>query len=406
MSSFLTNIASVSNSSNNVSDKAVTSAMQFLTFPFRRRRKHYTINPPDDNYHVVYLGNVLTVIAKGEECLEKPLLLIWHTYCSKQRAELPMKLTVTRSGLKAETKQQGVTEYWSHRITYCLAPSNLPRVFCWVYKHEGKKMKPELRCHAVLCKKLSDPYRIAQTLEHYLRAALQEYRREKLCRQKARLNALTIGQPSAGPKRKLLLQTGSLNFRPPVGRSKSAPRLFAIDEENEYPEEQQQEEYLDANSLCYEESPISGDACSTNSLESNETAEIPLSQQDSFRGGDGGKQHLTRRLCGKSEEQEEQRHGLLASDFSSSLESGPSSVSSDDGVQSTDSENRSWEIRRLPSAEKRPERETDTISEESGYHDFDDCFNSAVADDANSSQNSEIHYDDDESQYDEQVTAL
>ncbi|VDN88375.1 unnamed protein product, partial [Brugia pahangi] len=84
-----------------------------------------------------------------------------------------MKLTVTRSGLKAETKQQGITEYWSHRITYCLAPSNLPRVFCWVYKHEGKKMKPELRCHAALCKKPSDPYRIAQTLEHYLRAALQ-----------------------------------------------------------------------------------------------------------------------------------------------------------------------------------------------------------------------------------------
>uniref|UniRef100_A0A0R3S1C6 PID domain-containing protein n=1 Tax=Elaeophora elaphi TaxID=1147741 RepID=A0A0R3S1C6_9BILA len=145
MSTLLTNTASADNGSNNVSDKAVANTIQFLTFPFRRRRKHYTINPPDDTYHVVYLGNVLTIIAKGAECLEKPLSLIWHTYCNKQRAELPMKLTVTRSGLKAETKQQGVTEYWSHRITYCLAPSNLPRVFCWVYKHEGKKMKPELR---------------------------------------------------------------------------------------------------------------------------------------------------------------------------------------------------------------------------------------------------------------------
>lgn len=36
-----------------------------------------------------------------------------------------------------------------------------------------------------------------------------------------------------------MLQTGSLNFRPPVSRSKSAPRLFAIDEEDECPEEQQ-----------------------------------------------------------------------------------------------------------------------------------------------------------------------
>ncbi|EJW87838.1 hypothetical protein WUBG_01246 [Wuchereria bancrofti] len=240
MLSFLATTTTANTTGNNdVNDKMATSTVQFLTFPFRRWRKHYTINPPNDTYHVIYLGNVLTIIAKGEECLEKPLSLIWHTYCNRKRAELPMKLTVTRSGLKAETKQQGITEYWSHRITYCLASSNLPRVFCWVYKHEGKKMKPELRCHAALCKKPSDPYRIAQTLEHYLRAALQEYRREKLYRQNTRINALTIGQPFTGPKRKLLLQTGSLNFRPPGGRSKSAPRLFAIDEENEYPEEQQ-----------------------------------------------------------------------------------------------------------------------------------------------------------------------
>uniref|UniRef100_A0A0R3S635 PID domain-containing protein n=1 Tax=Elaeophora elaphi TaxID=1147741 RepID=A0A0R3S635_9BILA len=261
------------------------------------------------------------------------------------------------------------------------------------------------RCHAALCKKPSDSCRIAQTLEHYLRAALQEYRREKLCRQKVRLNALTIGQPSAGPKRKLLLQTGSLNFRPPVGRSRSAPRLFAIDEENEYPEEQQ-EEYSDTDSLCYEEPRISGDAYSTNSLESNETSEIPLSRQNSFQGGDDKKQHAKRRLCDRSLEQEEQQNGSVASDFSSSLESGPSSVSSDDGMQSTDSENRSWEIRGLPSAEKRLERETDATSEESGYHDFDDGFNNVMADDDNGGRSSEIHYDDDESQYDEQVTAL
>ncbi|EFO24975.1 hypothetical protein LOAG_03509 [Loa loa] len=406
MSSFLTTIASASNGSNKVSDKATTSTKQFLTFPFRRRRKHYTINPPDDTYHVVYLGNVLTIIAKGEECLAKPLSLIWRTYCNRQRAELPMKLTVTRSGLKAETKQQGITEYWSHRLTYCSAPSNLPRVFCWVYKHEGKKMKPELRCHAALCKKRSDPYRIADTLEHYLRAALQEYRREKLCRQNARINALTIGQPPIGPKRKLLLQTGSLNFRPPVSLSKSAPRLFAIDEENEYPEEQQ-DEYSDTDSLCYGESAVSGDVCSMNSLESNETAEISLSRQNSFQGGGDSKQHLMRRLYDKRLKQEEQRNGSVASDISSNLESGPpSSVSSDDGMQSSDSENRTWERRRLPSAEKSSERETDTISEESGYHDFDYGFNSSTAEDDNCDRNNEIRYDDDESQYDEQVTAL
>ena len=38
------------------------------------------------------------------------------------------------------------------------------------------------------------------------------------------------------PSRKLLLQTGTLNFRPPVSRSKSVPRLNSIDEVDEQEE--------------------------------------------------------------------------------------------------------------------------------------------------------------------------
>ncbi|VDN52433.1 unnamed protein product [Dracunculus medinensis] len=149
------------------------SAAQFFTFPFRRRKQRYTINPPDENYNVIYLGNVLTIMAKGDECVEKPLNLMWKTYCSKQRVDLSMKLSITRSGLKAETKQLGVTEYWAHRITYCVAPSDYPRLFCWVYKHEGKRMKPDLRCHAVLCKRTSDPFIMERRLIEYLQTALQ-----------------------------------------------------------------------------------------------------------------------------------------------------------------------------------------------------------------------------------------
>lgn len=105
-------------------------------------------------------------------------------------------------------------------------------------------MKPELRCHAVLCKKQSEPAQIVSTLTTYLKAALQvgflsnnsvhfsqfqEYRREKLTMEKARKNSASSGCP----RRKLILQTGTLNFRPPVNRSKSAPRLGSIDEEDE-----------------------------------------------------------------------------------------------------------------------------------------------------------------------------
>ncbi|VDK70594.1 unnamed protein product [Anisakis simplex] len=141
-----------------------TSSSPFFSFPFLKRRQSYTINPPDDTYNVTYLGNVLTVMAK-------------------------------------ETKQQGLTEYWAHRITFCLAPPDYPRLFCWVYKHEGKRMKPELRCHAVLCKKTSEPNAITLKLHEFLQAALQEYRREKLSMQNARLNATVIGKAGTCPKR-------------------------------------------------------------------------------------------------------------------------------------------------------------------------------------------------------------
>ncbi|CAJ0928284.1 unnamed protein product, partial [Mesorhabditis belari] len=226
------------------------TSTQFFTLPFRRKKQRYTINPPDDQYNVIYLGNVLTVMAKGDGCVDKPLSLIWRAYCQRQRNDLHMQLEITRSGLKAETSQQGLTEYWAHRITHCCAPSEYPKVFCWIYKHDGKRLKPELRFHAVLCKKANEPALIAIRLTEFLKAALEEYKREKLAQQNARLTSST-----GCPRRKLMLQTGTLNFRPPVSRSKSAPRLGSIDEEIE------EEEGSDVESMCYREEPI-GDTAS------------------------------------------------------------------------------------------------------------------------------------------------
>ncbi|CAJ0566008.1 unnamed protein product, partial [Mesorhabditis spiculigera] len=228
----------------------LSSTSQFFTLPFRRKKQRYTINPPDEQYNVIYLGNVLTVMAKGDNCVEKPLSLIWRAYCQRQRTDLHMQLEITRSGLKAETSQQGLTEYWAHRITHCSAPAEYPKVFCWIYKHDGKRLKPELRCHAVLCKKAAEPALISMRLNEFLKAALEEYKREKLAQQNARLSSST-----GCPRRKLMLQTGSLNFRPPVSRSKSAPRLGSIDEEIE------EEDQSDNESFCYREEPI-GDTAS------------------------------------------------------------------------------------------------------------------------------------------------
>ncbi|XP_073983408.1 uncharacterized protein isoform X3 [Rhodnius prolixus] len=179
-----------------------------------------------------------TLATKGEGCVEKPLSTLWKNYQGSCKPDVQMKVTVTQSGLKAVTKEHGLTEYWSHRITYCAAPTNYPKVFCWVYRHEGRKLKQELRCHAVLCSKESTARRMASDLSFRLAQALIEFKRDKLNKQNARLSlANSVYDNPTMPRRKILLSTGSQNYRPPLERSKSAPKLMSIEESVEEEEE-------------------------------------------------------------------------------------------------------------------------------------------------------------------------
>jgi len=178
----------------------------------------------------------------GEGCVEKPLSTLWKNYTGSSKPDVPMKVTVTQAGLKAVTKEHGLTEYWSHRITYCAAPASFPRIFCWVYRHEGRKLKQELRCHAVLCSKEAVAKRMASQLKAKLAQSLSEFKRDKVCRQNARLSLVnSVYENPSLPRRKILLSTGSHNYRPPLERSKSAPKLMVIEESLEEGEE----EYLD-----------------------------------------------------------------------------------------------------------------------------------------------------------------
>lgn len=171
-------------------------------------------------------------------CVEKPLCSLWKNYTCNQKPDVHMKLTITQSGLKAFTKEHGLTEYWSHRVTYCLASPQFPRIFCWVYRHEGRKLKQELRCHAVVCSKESVAKQIAEQLQSRLAQALTEFKRDKISRQNARLSlANCVYENPSLPRRKILLSTGSHNYRPPLERSKSAPRLMSIEESLEEDEE-------------------------------------------------------------------------------------------------------------------------------------------------------------------------
>jgi len=103
-----------------------------------KKKKSLVINDHDPVYKVRYLGNVQTAMMKGEGCVDKPVGIIWNNYLRSSTSGLEMKLTITSSGLKAETKEQGLTEYRAHRISYCIAHPAYPKLFVWVYRHEGE----------------------------------------------------------------------------------------------------------------------------------------------------------------------------------------------------------------------------------------------------------------------------
>ncbi|XP_067669847.1 protein FAM43A-like [Haliotis asinina] len=199
-------------------------------------RKSLTITESDPTYKVRYLGNVQTAMMKGDGCVDKPVSIIWNNYMRSAHPGLEMKLVVTGSGLKAYTKEQGLTEYRAHRISYCIAHPQYPRVFVWVYRHEGKKMKMELRCHAVLCKTELKAKSMALQLHEKLSFALKEFQRDKVRKQNSRLVLQrTNSLPKAGsvlPLRKQMLSTAT-NFKPPVSKSTTAPKLGAITEDFE-----------------------------------------------------------------------------------------------------------------------------------------------------------------------------
>jgi hypothetical protein len=80
---------------------------------------------------------------------------------------------------------------------------------------------------------------MASQLKAKLAQSLSEFKRDKVCRQNARLSlANSVYENPSLPRRKILLSTGSHNYRPPLERSKSAPKLMVIEESLEEGEEE------------------------------------------------------------------------------------------------------------------------------------------------------------------------
>jgi hypothetical protein len=220
---------------------------------FKSKRKTLTITEKDPTHKVLYLGNVHTAMMKGEGCVDKPVNIIWKNYLRSACNGKDMELTVTAYGLKVKTRDQGVTEYRAHRITYCIAHPQYPKLFIWVYRHEGKRMKVDLRCHAVLCKSESKAKAIAVTLHEKLSLALREFMAEKNIKQRTRLlMQRTNSLPTHGtalPLRKKMLSTAE-NFKPSVEKSASAPKLNDITEGEEEEEYEADDRCKVANCAC------------------------------------------------------------------------------------------------------------------------------------------------------------
>lgn len=216
------------------------------------------MNQYDPSFKVIYLGNLgIQIWSKDESCLDKPLSTLWNNYLVNIKTEIVMRLTICNSGLKAITRQHGLTQYWSNRLVYCCSHKNYPRIFSWIYRHEGKKMRQELRCHAVFCASPEKATKMAIMLNQRLACALQEFKREKKSRGggsgggqgqfqqqiDSTLDDLNMGKSNSTqiqklplrtiPLRRQILAKGLANFRPPLERSKSAPKLTSIQEEED-----------------------------------------------------------------------------------------------------------------------------------------------------------------------------
>uniref|UniRef100_A0A8C5KA42 Family with sequence similarity 43, member A n=1 Tax=Jaculus jaculus TaxID=51337 RepID=A0A8C5KA42_JACJA len=226
---------------------------------FRSKRKKLHITSEDPTYTVLYLGNATTIQARGDGCTDLAVGKIWSK-SEAGRQGTKMKLTVSAQGIRMVHAEERALRrpghlYLLHRVTYCVADSRLPKVFAWVYRHELKHKAVMLRCHAVLVSKPEKAQAMALLLYQTSANALAEFKRLKRRDDARHQQQELVGAHTIPlvPLRKLLLH-GPCCYKPPVERSRSAPKLGSITEdllgEQQEQELQEEEEHLDD---CLEE---------------------------------------------------------------------------------------------------------------------------------------------------------
>ena len=242
-------------------------------------------------------------------------------------------------------------------------------------------MKQELRCHAVLCPREERAREMAEKLQDRLHRALVDFRKEKISRQNARLSlANSIHENPSMPYRKLLLQTGTCNYKPPIERSKSAPKLTSIEEaeleEEEFGEDGSDEciarmaDYAKVTAEVHSEPPLMLGHCSAMFSAVSSSPRLPregeaviMFEEDNsdeedeikdYIGGEGGQEADS---CAASESP--------ASQGRTARSSSPASCSAAAPPTDPDCHSLSDSVGTL--ARLRGSCDQDTISDESGY---------------------------------------
>uniref|UniRef100_A0ACB8EE18 Protein fam43b n=1 Tax=Sphaerodactylus townsendi TaxID=933632 RepID=A0ACB8EE18_9SAUR len=212
---------------------------------FCSRRQKVELNREDPTYTVWYLGNAVTLQAKGEGCTEEAVAKIWAK-SDYGGGGTKMKLTLGPHGIRMSPCEKGPRRpghaYLLHRITYCGADRGHPKVFAWVYRHQVKNKAVVLRCHAVLVSKAEKAHAMARLLYQTSRSAFNEFKRLKRQNDARRLQQQLLGEAIVPwvPLRKIL--NCKCPYRPPPERNRSTPRLSAIREEEEEEEGSEKED--------------------------------------------------------------------------------------------------------------------------------------------------------------------
>ncbi|KAK7127577.1 hypothetical protein R3I93_020226 [Phoxinus phoxinus] len=210
------------------------SALNRVGSMFKSKRKKVKITNEDPTYTVLYLGNATTIQSKGDGCTDVAVSKIWGK-SEMGKNGTKMKLTISSQGIRMvhvdeKAKRPGHL-YLLHRITYCVADPRLPKIFAWIYRHEMKHKAVMLRCHAVLVSKPEKAKAMALLLYQTSATALAEFKRLKRRDDARHQQQQLIGEQTIPlvPLRKLL--NGQCYYKPPVERSRSAPKLGSITED-------------------------------------------------------------------------------------------------------------------------------------------------------------------------------